>query len=161
MNIQSDALIINQANQSLPEMSIERGNQVVRMLTFSDKGLSKSRNRAIINAKGDICIIADDDVTYVDHYHELIMNTYKENPDYDIIVFKVPTTNKDRQKEYYTKKTKLGYLKSLKVASYEITFRRKSIIDKNIFFNENFGAGSGKYSMGEENIFLYECLKKV
>ncbi|MBQ6568811.1 MAG: glycosyltransferase family 2 protein, partial [Clostridia bacterium] len=33
-------------------------------------------------------------------------------------------------------------------------------VENAIRFNENFGTGSGKYASGEENIFLYNCLKK-
>lgn len=160
MNIQSDALIINQSQQKLDEMLVHKDSFTIRMKTFVEKGLSKSRNKAINLANGDICIIADDDVIYEDNYRETVLNAYNENPDYDIIVFQVPSTNNERQKVYYEKRQKMGYLKSLKVASYEITFKRKSIIDNNISFNEHFGAGSGRYSMGEENIFLYDCLRK-
>ena len=48
----------------------------------------------------------------------------------------------------------------MKVTSFEIAFKRESIKEKGIYFDENFGTGSSKYKMGEENIFLYDCLKK-
>ncbi|WP_233134461.1 hypothetical protein [Geobacillus sp. 46C-IIa] len=53
----------------------------------------------------------------------------------------------------------MGYLTSLKTSSVEIAFRPQKIKNANIKFNEQFGAGS-VYRMGEENIFLFECLRK-
>ena len=47
----------------------------------------------------------------------------------------------------------------MSVCSCQITFKRKSIVDNNIFLNEMFGIGS-KFISGEENIFLKEALKK-
>jgi hypothetical protein len=41
----------------------------------------------------------------------------------------------------------------------EIAFRLDRIREKGIEFNELFGAGS-KFSAGEENIFLFECLAR-
>jgi len=159
MNIKSDVLIVNQSPTSDYDFEIKKEFNI-RMLSFKEKGLSKSRNRALQNAQGDICLIADDDVRYHDDYVDKVINAHTEYADYDIIVFAVPTTNIDREKKYYTRVKRMGYVRSLKIASFEISFKRKSIIDNKILFNEEFGAGSGQYSMGEENIFIYQCLKK-
>jgi len=159
MNIKSDCLIINQSNdftQNLENHTVKK----IRMLSYQERGLSKSRNRALEESIGDICLIADDDVVYREDYVEKIVDSHKEYSDYDIIVFSVPTTNTERSKKYYSKRKRMGYIRSLKVASFEISFKKKSVIENNVRFNESFGAGSGKVAMGEENIFLYECLRK-
>ena len=54
----------------------------------------------------------------------------------------------------------MGYIRSMKISSVEITFKRQPIIEAGVRFNESFGSGSGMYAMGEENIFLYDCLKR-
>jgi glycosyltransferase involved in cell wall biosynthesis len=162
MKLKSDALIINQTDYLEGDYKLSNvndNNSNIRKITFLEKGLSKSRNRALKNAKGDICLIADDDVIYNEDYVDIITNAHKEFEQYDIIVFPVPSTNVERGKKYYRSVNKIGYLRSMKVYSYEITFKRNSVISKSIRFNESFGAGSGRYLMGEENIFLYECLK--
>lgn len=159
MNIKSDVLVINQSQKYNNNFELsDKFN--FRMMTFNEKGLSRSRNRAIENAKGDICLIADDDVRYHENYVDTIIRAHQRHSDYDIIVFAVPTTNTSRAKSYYKKIKKMGYVRSLKIASFEISFKRQRVVDKNIEFNEKFGAGSGYHSMGEENIFIYECLKK-
>lgn len=159
MNIKSDALIINQSTSN------DKNHEAkdcfsTRMLTYNERGLSKSRNRALQNAKGDICLIADDDIRYYDNYVDLVIRAHEQYPDYDIIAFPVPTTNKSRTKTYYRSKKRLGFISSLKVASFEISFKREPIMRKDIRFDEKFGAGSGQHSMGEENIFIYQCLRK-
>lgn len=47
----------------------------------------------------------------------------------------------------------------MRIQSIQITFKRNSIQNGLIKFKEKFGAGI-KYFLGEENIFLYECLKE-
>lgn len=130
------------------------------MISSKERGLSRSRNVALENATGDICVIADDDITYEDRYQEIIQEAYQKHPSMDIIVFALPSQNIERSKEYPSTEKRIGYLRSMRVYSYEITFRRSSIARASVSFNELFGAGSGKYSCGEENIFLFNCLRK-
>ena len=54
---------------------------------------------------------------------------------------------------------KVGYLRAMKIISCEISFKRTSIINNNLKFDENYGSGT-KFNRGEEQIFLYEALKK-
>lgn len=157
MNIISDALIINQCDKDdYHEKKIKNG--CIRMISVNDRGLSKSRNLAIDNSDSDICVIADDDLKYHSGYKDLIINSYKKYADADIIAFDVPSTNQMRPTASL-KEGKVDFLHSMKIASYQITFKRTSIVDNNISFNELFGAGS-KYTCGEENIFLSKALKK-
>jgi len=157
MNIKSNALIINQCNM---EEMIEKhfdGN-TIRMLSCKERGLSKSRNKAIENSIGDICVIADDDLIYNDNYEKIILDAYKKYPDTSIIVFDVPSTNPKRPTSIL-KEGRIDFLHSFKVSSFQITFRKKDIVENGLLFNEFFGAGA-KYTCGEENIFLVEALKK-
>lgn len=157
MNIQGDCLTINQITQN----KIEETNQLEgsnRIYSYFEKGLSKSRNHAIKHAKGDICIFADDDIEYTNKYEAIIEQAYKNNPNADIIAFYVKSENKNR----VTKKRKnfeINFLNTMRIYSYQITFRRERLLKNQITFQEEFGAGS-KYQHGEETIMLCECLKK-
>lgn len=157
LNIKTDCIVINQCNNNKVD-EIEDENRHVKYISTDERGLSKSRNMAIRNSKADICILCDNDVEYVENYDEIITNKFKEYPQFDLIVFHIKK-NRPGSKPYFASVKKMGYFSSLKVFSPEIAFRRKSLKNKNIEFKEMFGAGA-KYSMGEENIFLYECLKK-
>ena len=157
MNAQIDTLTINQITK--PEIQ-EENNMYSRnrLISVRDRGLSKSRNMAIENAKGDICIIADDDVKYVDNFQKIIENEYKKNKKYDIICFWIESNNKNRKiKRMMT--SSLGRIRAMRICSVQMTFKREKIIEKGIMFNENFGIGAS-CDRGEENIFLWECIRK-
>lgn len=158
MNIKGNALVINQVTKDEIELVNEK-EAAQKIYSFREKGLSKSRNKAIQNASSDICVIADDDLTYLDNYEQIISEAYDKYKDADIIAFYVESKTEDRPTTMQ-KEGKVGFLNSMKISSFQITFKRASIIKKNISFDTNFGAGSGKYTMGEENIFLFDCLKK-
>lgn len=157
LNIQTDCIVINQCNTNRYN-EIKNNDRLIKYISTNERGLSKSRNMAIRNSKADICILCDNDVEYVPNYNDIIINKFKEYPQFDIIVFHI-NKNRPGSKPYFDHEKKMGYYSSLKVFSPEIAFRRKSLENNNIEFKEMFGAGA-KYSMGEENIFLYECLKK-
>lgn len=158
MNINGKSVIINQkTNKELKDINSEK--TVNRVYTYNEKGLSKSRNKAIEKSNADICIIADDDLKYVDNYEKIVSESYQKYKDADIIVFYVESLINGINKKKPLKEGKIGYLLSLKVQSVQVTFKRKNIVDNGIKFDENFGAGSANF-MGEENIFLYDCLRK-
>ena len=157
LGIHSDCVVINQCDR-VDERRIHREKDGkksdVLYVETKERGLSASRNMAIEKARGDICILCDNDVEYVPDY-DLIINDAFEKYDADVIVFFIKRP--ERQHSVFSKPAKMGYLSVLKIFSPEIAFRKKSIGD--IRFNEMFGAGA-RYIMGEENLFLYECLKR-
>lgn len=66
-NANTDILVINQCNFDGYDEKYYNGYKI-RMISTTERGLSKSRNMAIKNAMGDICIFCDDDVVYRDEY---------------------------------------------------------------------------------------------
>lgn len=157
MNIRGKSLIINQITHPNSQyINIVDGSN--RVLSYNEKGLSRSRNRAIENCNGEICIIADDDLTYVDDYENIISKSYEKFKDADIIAFTVKNQmNKNVSK---INRQKIGFLHSMQLCSVQLTFKKNSLLNSNIKFDEKFGTGSEKYIMGEENIFLFDCLNK-
>lgn len=155
MNLETNCLAINQTNT---DKEIYHKGYNYRIISTYERGLSRSRNMAIDNMEGDICILSDDDVEYVEGYSKIIIDEFEKNPDYDILAFMVEGKDK-KFKEYSKKEKRLGYITSLKVSSVEIAFKAESIKKNNIKFNELLGTGSLFY-MGEENAFLYACLRK-
>ena len=160
LKITGNAVVINQCDdngrENITRRSVRGSDQAVKYVKTTERGLSKSRNLAISESSADICILCDNDVVYEDNYEELILNEFEKHKDADIIVFYIK--RKEKPVPNYDSERKMNYLSVLKIFSPEIAFRRESI--KDIKFNEDFGAGSGKYIMGEENVFLYDALKK-
>ena len=153
-HIQSDLLIINQCNKNDFTESICNGYRF-RMISTMERGLSRSRNKALENACGDICLICDDDEYLVDNYREIIQDAFNAHREADIIAFNF----KNPYRTFPLKQKRIGYIGALRLASWQIAFRKKSIIDNHIRFDETMGAGV-TMGGGEENKFLMDCLRK-
>lgn len=153
----NNCVVINQITKDIVPVKDDINNSQ-KFISFYEKGLSKSRNAALKNSSKDICIIADDDMYYENNYENIILSAYDRYKDADIIAFFVDNEDKSKRKKFL-KEGRIGFLKSMKLQSVQITFKRKSIIENNISFDEKFGTGS-VYPWGEENIFLFDCLRK-
>ena len=85
-NIRTSCLIVNQCNKNgYMEKDMPFGK--CRMISTTDRGLSKSRNVALENSIADICVICDDDMKYINGYERIILGAFNELHDADIIVF--------------------------------------------------------------------------
>lgn len=151
MNVRNFTMV-SQTNINNRQDSIENGT----IFYCSHRGLSRSRNFAIDNSSAELCLLADDDMTYVDNYEQIIIEGFHKYPNADIIAFYV----KNAKPKNAIAEGKINKRKSLKLCSVQIAFRRKSIISNQIRFDTDFGSGSKKYNSGEENIFLSDCLAK-
>lgn len=141
----------------IPE-SLKRSDVEISQIYSS--GLSKNRNNVLNISKGDICLIADDDVSFKKEYFRNIFKAFEENKEVDIITFKIKVSNSDEEyKNYSNKKYYIKKKRSLSSSSIEIAFRRKKIIEKKLKFDVNFGLGS-KYRRGEEKIFMADAISK-
>lgn len=156
-NLKTDAIVINQSDCNKVEKvgSSKCCTSVSTFISTTERGLSKSRNMALRNATADICLICDDDEILDDDYPGKILRAFEENPTADVIAFQID----DAGKKYPAKKKKIGYIGALKLASWQLAFRRKSIISNGIKFDETLGSGVSKAG-GEENMFLYDCLRR-
>lgn len=148
--IESDLLIVNQCDRnSYDEISV--GGYRWRMISTTERGLSRSRNMALHNAQGDICILADDDETFEPGYADLVLNAFLSREDASVIAFNVHRINYLMKKEYYTI---TDFKESLRAfGSVMLSFRLASVKGANIRFNEKFGSGS-KWGGGEDTLFL-------
>src|SRR5690606_28812810 len=87
LKLKSSAIVINQTDNADKACCIIDEDFKVLMVSSLERGLSNSRNEAISNAKGDICVIADDDITYFKNYVEIIHDAYQQLSDADVIIF--------------------------------------------------------------------------
>ncbi|MBT2731100.1 glycosyltransferase family A protein [Carnobacterium sp. ISL-102] len=154
MNIQTKATIINQTD----EFGYSN-EQRVEMYSYPERGVGKSRNSALLRATGDICLMADDDMVYVDNYEEIVEKAYEKYKDADFIVFNVRVHYPDRTVERVSKPGRVRFFNSLKYGTVTFSFYRNAIIRENVFFSLLFGGGA-KFSSGEDTLFLWTCLKK-
>lgn len=127
-------------------------------IAYPERGLSKSRNRAIENCQADIALIADDDVEFIPGFSQKIYDAFAEFPNADIITFRVRTPEGLPYKNSYLEHSfQHGRTSIYKISSVEVAFRPEKIMLKGIRFDEKFGLGA-KYGSGEEVIFLNDCI---
>ena len=148
-----DVLIVNQCQEE-KTMEVWKKQQRIRMISTTERGLSNSRNMAVHASDRDICLLCDDDEMFSSDYEKVILRSFQRLPDADIIAFHVH--NKVTR---IKRACRVNFLQSLKLASYQLAFRRKAILEHGILFDPIIGAGSGN-GCGEENKFLFDCLKK-
>jgi glycosyltransferase involved in cell wall biosynthesis len=156
MNIQSDAIIGNQCDRNEIEEFDYKGNRI-KYLSFAERGVGLNRNNALMRADGDICLFADDDIVYFDNYNDIVLQQFKNNPDADVIIFNL--IDDPPMKSNIVKKGRVRFWNYMRYGTPRIAIKRKSITKNGISFNLHFGGGA-EYSVGEDSLFLAECLKK-
>lgn len=156
-NIYTKVFVVNQVENQQDIINYE--NDKIRVYSYNEKGASRSRNRLIENASGDICIFADDDMVYNDDYESIILGEFEKNKQAEIIIFNIKNLNSKREKIKKIRNKKINRLDILKVRSSRIAFRREIIEKYNIKFDEKFGP-NGVFSKGEETVFVSDCLDK-
>ncbi len=159
MNIKTDAIIINQCDKN-EYVEYEDGVKSISMYSFDERGVGLSRNSALMRARADICVIADDDVVYCDDYEKIVLDAFEDNPKADVIIFNLPTLNNNR-KDYSNIKThaRVNFTNFMRYGACRIAFKRESVARANVYFSLLFGGGA-RYGCGEDTIFIADCLKK-
>lgn len=76
MNIQSDAVVINQCDIEKTEEFLYKGHNI-KWISVKERGIGKSRNMAIENADADIILFADDDIVYDDGMAQAVVGALK------------------------------------------------------------------------------------
>lgn len=158
-NITGQVVAVNQIKNNEDIFNVESNRK--RLYSYNEKGASKSRNRLLENASGDICIFADDDIIYNKNYENLIEQEYNKNKKADVIILFIENENKNREKNKRIRNKKINILDIMKVRTYEIALTKetiKRIKEKNIKFDCNFGP-QGIFHKGEETVFLATLLK--
>ena len=159
MNLASDAVIINQCDRlGQEEMQISSGNGTVRFYSFPERGIGRSRNEAILRAKGDICLFSDEDIVYEDGYEAAILAEFKQNPRADMIIFNIEVAE-ERRTYHITERKRVHWYNCGRYGAVSFAVRRDSLLQSGIMYSLLFGGGA-RYSNGEDSLFLTEFLKK-
>ena len=129
-----------------------------RILAVNERGLSKSRNRAIAMLTADIGMLCDDDIGLPDDAPERVARAFVRHPDADVILF--PVLDPDSGSLTYLPPPRWWprSQRILSACSVQIAFRREAVHGKGVRFDERFGFGT-KFPSAEETIFLTNALR--
>lgn len=157
-HVDTDLLIINQCDHDDYKEEVVNGH-LWRMISTTERGLAKSRNMAIRNAKGDICVLADDDEVYEQNIWSEIIKSFDSLPDATAIVYNVNRINYTMKKQYYRIENIRKAPAYRGYGSVQMAFRLDVIRDGNILFNEKFGSGT-EWGGGEDILFQNDIRSK-
>ncbi len=158
MNIQSDVVFANQANDTGYD-AIAFGENKAKMITTQTKGVGVNRNIALLYATGEYLLFADEDLLYVDGYAEIIENAFAEIPEADCIIFNIDTIGMDIQQRKNVKAKRVRWYNALNYGAVRIAVKRNSVMRENIMFNCNFGGGT-PFSCGEDTLYIVNMLRR-
>ncbi len=132
----------------------------VTLSQIEGRGIARNRNNALSLATGDIALLADDDGRYRNDYFQVIKNVFTARGAPDVACFKIATSEgQPAYKEYPAEAYNLNEESRHYISSLEIAFSLKKIRAKKITFDERFGLGSEPVILGEEAVFIHDCLK--
>lgn len=169
MNLQTDALIINQCDRLKREEASMNGHRV-RMFSVPERGVGRSRNCALMAAEGDVCMIADQDMRYVDGYETIVTDAFRRWPDADAVLFQIDSLNPKRPLVKVKKNGRARRKDVMALGGCRLAFKRKRALAENLWFSLLFGGGA-PYGSGEDSLFfdamlrkglkLYTCTQKI
>lgn len=158
MNLQTDAVIANQANSNSYAEQVINGHSV-KLITTSTRGTSRNRNIALCHSTAEYVLFSDDDLVFVDGYEQLIRSEFANHPEAEAIKFNLYDISSSR-------KISMGQIKKFEPATrrnmgssgvWGLVVKRDVLIRNNLFFREDFGPGTKNYC-GEDTIFLQKLV---
>lgn len=147
-------LIINQTDT---ERQLHSNQVNVRVINTEERGLPQSRNMAIQNALGRICLVADDDVLYVKDMMSIILNGYDTYPDAAVITFQLQNTKGTLYRKY-PEIIRHTDASCRTVNGVVISFKKDILLTTNTLYNPHFGLGA-TFSGANEYVFMKNVLK--
>lgn len=155
MNLQTDAIIGNQCGRE-EVTEFEYNGHRIRLVSTATRGVGINRNGILMRAEGDICVLADDDMTFLPGYGDTVREWFEKLPEADVLIFNL----EGGKKRYRHKKVeKINALTYGKFGAARLAFRRRPMMLSGVMFHTMFGGGC-EYSCGEDTLFLRDCLRR-
>lgn len=148
-------LIINQTTQ---DKILKSDNPKIKVINSFEFGVPKSRNLAIKNATKDICLMADDDISYKPNLLNTINEGYNLYEEASMISFEAVDEH-DKAYANYPLKGIHNKQSLKKIYTWVISFRRQDYLDREVFYNTHFGFGA-TFEGNEEYVFLRNAYDK-
>ena len=157
MQIESDAILVSQGMPFGYEEMEHQGHRI-RYFSMQERGVGLNRNTSLLRADGDICLFADDDVTYDDDMEERVLAEFNAHPDADVMIFHLDTDSQRKQIQY-PKTKKCGPFARMPWGAVRIAFRLNSVRKANVWFTTLFGGGC-IFPSGEDSMWLADAKRK-
>ena len=157
MNIQSDAIVVNQCDRNDIEQFDYKGN-TIKWLSLAERGVGLSRNTALMRASADIVLFADDDVYYNDNYEKIICDAFNRYVEADAIIFNLTPPEGESGLRSFKNGKRVRFFNAMRYGTVHLAVRLSRLRQENISFSLLFGGGA-VYGSGEDTLFIISCLK--
>lgn len=148
----------NLSEQTIKATDLLEKRDDVTYLKVSEKGLSKSRNRALDASQADYALIADDDTDF--DYNGIIQIIDSMAKDkVDIASGRHEFFSGRMAKNYPTSSYMVNKISAASISSVDMVLNMCSIRKHCLQFDERFGLGT-TWPSGEEYIFINDALRK-
>ena len=158
MNVHCDIVYANQADHTSYD-EIDFDGHKAKMISTTTRGVGINRNLSLMYATADICLLADDDMTYVSDVENIVLSEFKKFPDADIMIFNVDTDDEKRKQKKYSKSRKCRMLERRPWGAVRVAFRLSSVKKANLWFTTLFGGGA-PYPSGEDSMWITDAKRK-
>jgi glycosyltransferase involved in cell wall biosynthesis len=143
-----------------PALAALEARPDIEVHRLASTGLSRSRNAALDLARGEVLLVADDDVTHLPGAYVGIRAFFAENPGVSLLAGQSFDPEGRPRKRFAPRPRRLRRWNAGGISSHELAVRLAPVRAKGLRFDEVFGAGAGTAAfLGEEYIFVADCLQ--
>jgi hypothetical protein len=128
----------------------------VRVIRLDSVGVTKSRNTAIREATGAVLIFGEESVRWKQDGLDDILEIFDDNPRIDVVLGRAEDETGALRKKYPSYREPATVWNSARVGTIELAVRPAELVRKNVFFDEQFGAGTTNY-LGDEYILVADA----
>ena len=157
MNIHADVVFANQCDCTSYE-EIKYEGHTAKMISTQTRGVGVNRNLTLIYASAKYCMLADDDVVYVDDLEKKVVSEFESHPDADIMIFHLDSDTPLRAQKKYASTRRWPRYKGVPWGCFRVAVRLSSIRKANVWFTALFGGGC-LFPSGEDSMFLLNLRK--
>jgi hypothetical protein len=135
-------------------VAAKRGD--VRTIRLKSTGVASSRNAAIREARGDVLVFGEEDVTWLAKGLTEVLATFEDNPRLAVLLGRANDETGALRKRYPAIRESATIWNSARVGTIELAVRPEMLRRANVTFDENFGAGTPNF-LGDEYIFVADA----
>ncbi len=157
MGLECPAVVINQCDRMGMSIATGRGGEL-RIYDFPERGVGRSRNEAILRARGEILLFGDGDMEYYPGYAQKIEEEFDRHPEADMLLFNVEV-EQSRSTYWNTGYKRVRWYNAGRYGAVSFAIRRKALLDSGVMFSLLFGGGA-RYGSGEDSLFLQRLLER-
>ena len=162
--IKDPVVIVNQY-QKQPLEAPKLGNNV-QVINSQSRGLSHSRNIGLNAVGTDFVMICDDDILLVLENIARVKSEIQETPETAMFFTRLQKSNGELWRQDYednsfaiTGESFSALRRIQRINSMEQVYNCRFLKSNQLVFNTQFGAGSGRFQLGEETLMTWSILK--